>query len=165
MIVELYTFAPGSYVVAEEWNTNFNVLYTESSTQTTILQDAWNSIAFPDSDMSQIFAAINNLSDSHFIQGSSVDVAVGQEYYRSLMTGEDLDITLPNTGLNGEVRILIELTEDRSLLPFTINPNYTGTVIINHYNNNVFRAGFYYIMIYEAAGVAQVKLIWTGVLE
>lgn len=162
MIAELYTFAPGSYVVAEEWNTNFNVLVAEMSAQTTILYDARQAIAFPDSDFSQIFNQINLRSDSHYIDGDSVDVAVEQEYYRSLLNGEDLDITIPRN-MNGEARILIEISEDRSLLPF--NVNYNGTLIINHFNNYVFRAGFYYIMIYEAAGVAQVKLIWTGVLQ
>lgn len=170
MITQLYVFSPGSYVVAEEWNANFRVLYQTTSAHTEAIEDAYATIAFPDSDMSGVFAQVRARDDSHFIPGSAavvgVDIAAGHEYYKSLATGQDLFINIPHT-MNGEARILFQLQEDRQLLPFDagFDDGFQGEIIINHYNNNVFRAGYYYIMIYVTNGVAQLKLIWTGVYE
>jgi hypothetical protein len=78
-----------------------------------------------------------------------------------LANGQDLAINIP-TGLNAEARVLIRIQEDRSLLPFSVS--YDGTVNIDYgfYDYLYFRSGYYYVMIYETNGVAQVKLIWTG---
>ena len=162
MIVELYTFSPGSYVVADEWNANFNVIYKENGLQAEAISDAYDVLAFPNSDLTQVFNAVKARANSHYIDGNSVDVAVEQEYYKPLASAEALNITIPS-GLDGEARILIQTQDDRTQLDELFTINYTGTKIINHYNNNVFRAGFYYIMIYESNGIAQAKLIWTGV--
>jgi hypothetical protein len=170
MITQLYVFSPGSYVVAEEWNSNFRVLYQTASAHTEAINDAYATIAFPDSDMSGVFAQVRARDDSHFIPGTAavvaVDIAASHEYYKTLATGQDLFINISQT-MNGEARILLQLQEDRQLMPFdaAFAGGFQGEVIINHYNNYVFRAGFYYIMIYVTNGVAQLKLIWTGVNE
>lgn len=162
MITELYTFSVGSFVVAEEWNANFRVLYDTNVAHYTALVDAQNVIAFPDSDLSDVFNAVNNQFNSFAIAGNTITVAPQSEYYKTLANGEDLAITIPS-GLNSESRILIQIQEDRTLLPFSVS--YAGTTIVNYgyYNYDYFTAGYYYIMIHESNGVAQIKLIWTGV--
>ena len=160
MITELYVFSPGSYVVADEWNANFRVLEKTAVLHEEAITDAYNNVAFPNSDLSGVFAAVKSKPNSSAIPGNTVTVAPEHEYYKTLSNGQDLTINIP-TGLNAESRILIQIQEDRSLLPIVVN--YDGTLIVNHYNNNVFWTGYYYVMIYETNGVAQVKLIWTGV--
>jgi hypothetical protein len=160
MITQLYVFSPGSYVVADEWNANFRTIYKANVLHKEAIDDAYDDLAFPTSDLSGVYAAIKSKPNSHEIAGNTVVVAPEQEYYKVLSNGQDLVINIP-AGLNAEARVLIQIQEDRSLLPFSVN--YSGTKIINHYDNYVFRAGYYYIMIYETNGVAQVKLIWTGV--
>lgn len=160
MITQLYTFAPGSYVVADEWNANFRTIYNVNIAHYEAIQDAYTSLAFLNGDLSGVYTAVRSQPDSFLINGTIVTVSPECEYYKILNNGEDLVINVP-TGLNAETRILIQIQEDRSLLPFVVN--YNGTLIVNHYNNNVFWAGYYYIMIYETNGLAQVKLIWTGV--
>lgn len=159
MITELYTFAPGSFVVADEWNANFRVLYNINLEHKDSIVDAYNEVAFPDSDLSSVFTAVNNKPNSSQIPEYAVTVGPQQEYYKTLANGRDLVINIP-VGLNSESRVLIRTQNDRSLIPFSVN--YSGTKIINHDNNNVYRAGYYYIMIYETNNVAQIKLIWTG---
>ncbi|MBO7733680.1 MAG: hypothetical protein J6S67_14040 [Methanobrevibacter sp.] len=161
MITQLYTFSPGSYVAAEEWNANFKVLYNTNLAHEESLSDAYDELAFPDSDFSQIVVRAKAFQNSWLITGNTVTVAAGQEYYKVLSSAQDLTINIPSSGLNAEARVLIQLKENRSLLPFSVNYS-GGTVTINHYNNYVFRPGYYYIMIYETNKVAQVKLIWTG---
>lgn len=160
MITQLYTFALGSYVVADEWNANFRIIYNTNLAHVEAIQDAYNTLAFQGSDLSDVYAAVRSQPNCFEVSGTAVTVAPECEYFKVLGSGEDLIVNIP-TGLNAETRILIQIQEDRSLLPFVVN--YDGTLIINHYNNNVFWAGYYYIMIYETNGLAQVKLIWTGV--
>lgn len=162
MIIELFNFSPGSFVVADEWNSNFKVLYQSNDAHTEAITYAYNIYAFPDSDLTDIFNAVKNDANSHYISGNTLDktlVYAEQEYYAEVST--QMNIGIP-VGVNGEVRILVHLTSDQTLLPFNIT--YEGsTLIVNHYNNNVFRSGYYYIMIYETNNVAQAKIIWTGV--
>ena len=162
MIIQLYTFAPGSYVVADEWNANFRTIYNANLAHVEAIQDMNNKLAFKYGDLSGVYAAVRSQPNSFEISGTAVTVAPECEYFKVLGSGQDLVIDIP-TGLNAEARVLIQTQENRSLLPFSVN--YSGTKIINYgfYNYNYFRAGYYYIMIYETNGVAQVKLIWTGV--
>jgi hypothetical protein len=122
--------------------------------------DAQATIAFPNSDLTDVYNAVRSQLNSFAIPGNTVKVAPECEYYKTLANGQDLVVNIP-TGLNAEARVLIRIQEDRNLLPFRVN--YDGTLIVNHYNNFVFRSGYYYVMIYETNGLAQVKLIWTGV--
>lgn len=162
MIYELYSFSPGTFVVADEWNANFKTLYNTSSAHTESIEDAVNMIAFYDSDMTDIYNAVRLRKDSDYIFNTNVQVLAGHEYYRTLGTGERLSIEIPDRGISGECRILIELQDQRTQLPFSVS--YTGTTDIDfgYYDYEYFVPGYYYIMIYENNGLAQIKLIWTG---
>lgn len=159
MITELYNFAPGSYVVADEWNGNFSALYKTSLYHEEAIQDLTNSVAFPNSDLSAVFNAVRNSPNSHFIEGNSVLVSVEQEYYKTLSNSEDLNITVP-LGLNGEVRVLIKIQNLRTEFPFVIN--YNGQINIYYEDYKYFNPGFYYIFMAESNGLLQVKLIEIG---
>lgn len=162
MITELYLFTPGSYVVADEWNANFKTLYQVNVDHSTAITDAYNELAFPNSDFTALFNAVKSQYNSYAIAGNTVNINTENEYYKILSSGEDLVINIP-TNMCGEARILIQIQETRTLTPFTINYAGTTDIDIGFYNYEYFRPGFYYIMIYETNGVAQVKLIWTGV--
>ncbi len=159
MINQLYTFTVGTYVVADEWNANFKALANSNADCVQAIEDAEVSVAFPDDDLTQLFNAVRKKPNSFAIAGSTVIVQPECEYYKALADGEDLAIQIP-TGLNAEARVVIRTTDDRSLLPFSIL--YSGDTNITYGEDMVFPAGIYYIMIYETAGQAQVKLIWTG---
>ena len=168
MIIQLYTFAPGSYVVADEWNANFRTIYNVNLAHVEAIQDMFNKLAFKYSDLSGVYAAVRSQPNSHAVAMSggstTVNVSPEQEYYLDtpLSSSQEFMIKITDGMRGAEARILFELSEDRSTLPFGVS-YASGTTIINHYNNYVFRAGYYYVMIYETNGVAQVKLIWTGV--
>lgn len=159
MINQLYTFTVGTYVVADEWNANFKALANSNADCVQAIEDAEVSVAFPDDDLTQLFNAVRKKPNSFAIAGSTVIVQPECEYYKTLADGEDLAIQIP-TGLNAEARVIIRTTDDRSLLPFSVL--YSGDTNITYGEDMVFPAGIYYIMIYETAGQAQVKLIWTG---
>lgn len=161
MIIELYTFSPSSFVVAEEWNANFRTLQKSAIEHSDSIKDGFETLAFPDSDLTAVFNSVRGRSNSHSFNGNSItesQLYAEQEYYGEVSS--QLNVTIP-VGMNGEARILVHLLSNQSLLPFNIN--YNGTKIVNHFNNYVFRAGYYYLMIYESNNVAQVKIIWTGV--
>lgn len=164
MINELYTFSPGSFVVADEWNANFSTLNKASQQHQEAIQDANNSLAFPNSDLSNVFNAVKTQPNSFNIQGNSIDVSVEQEYYKTLTSGQNLLIIVPSN-MNGSVRILIKIPDNRNNIDDIFKITYSGTKDISYgyYNYNYFRSGFYYIMIHESNNLAQVKLIWTGV--
>lgn len=159
MINKLYSFTLGTYVVADEWNANFKALANSNADCVQAIKDAEVSVAFPDGDLTQLFNAVHKKPNSFAIAGSTVIVQPECEYYKALTDGEDLAIQIP-TGLNAEARVIIRTSDDRSLLPFSIL--YNGDTNITYGEDMVFPAGIYYIMIYETAGQAQVKLIWTG---
>lgn len=163
MINKLYTFSLGTYVVAEEWNTNFDAVNKSNIECANAIKDAEAELAFPDSDLTQLFNSVRKRPNSFKIEGNKPSVLVQPEceYYRELLDGVDLAIEIP-VGLNAESRIAIKISDNRRLLPFSVS--YKGEeLIVNHYDNYVFRAGYYFILIYETNGLAQVKLIWTGV--
>lgn len=163
MITELYTFTPGSYVVADEWNANFRVLYNFNAQHTEAIADAYTDIAFPTSDLTAVFDAVRRYPNSFAIPGDTVTVAPECEYYKTLANGEDLTIQIPSTDLNAESRVLVRILDSTTLLPITVVYNGNELLSSSTYTNFTFSSGYYYVMIYEANGVAQVKLIWTGV--
>lgn len=162
MITELYTFSTSSFVVADEWNANFNVLYNENIAHQEAIVDAQNSIAFPDSDVTDLVNAVRSQLNSFIIPGTSIVVSPECEYYKVLANGEDLVINIPDN-FDSECRILIQIQNTRTLMPFSINYNGITKINYGYYDYKYFRSGYYYIMIYETNGLAQVKLIWTGV--
>ena len=159
MINQLYTFTVGTYVVADEWNSNFKALANSNADCVQAIADAEVSVAFPDEDLSPLFNAVRKKPNSFAIAGSTVVVQPECEYYKAFTDGEDLAIQIP-TGLNAEARIAIYLPNERSLLPF--NVLYDGEQVVDYGEFDTFRQGHYFILIYETNGLAQVKLIWTG---
>lgn len=166
MITELYTFSTNSFVVAEEWNANFKTLYSVAGQHEEAINIGRETIAFPDSDFTTLFAAINSQPNSHSIEGDRIVVGTEQEYYGTLYSGQSLQIQIPKE-MNGEARVLIYLTQDVTQKFFNIA--YDGTTVIeyldNYYDGLTIPSGYYYIMIYEGNDIAQVKLIWTGVQQ
>jgi len=158
MITELYTFSPSSYVVAEEWNANFRVLYNTTLAHIEAIADAQAQIAFPDSDLTDVYNAVRSQLNSFAIPGNTVTVAPECEYYKTLANGQDLVINIPS-GMDAEARILIRIQEDRSLRPFTIN--YSGTKRETSGLITSFTAGTYILFIYETNGLAQIKITKT----
>lgn len=159
MINSLNIFLPDTNVVAEEWNANFNAIRQSNTACADAIQDAKDTLAFPD-DLSGVYSYLRRLKNSTQIVEAEVTVHAEQEYYKRLAAAQDLQITIP-VGMNGESRIAIYIPDNRSQKPFSVS--YSGSqTIINHYNDAGFDAGYYYIMIYETAGIAYVKLIWTG---
>lgn len=162
MITELYVFTPSSYVVADEWNANFRVLDQANVLHAESVTDAYNKVAFPNSDLTGVFNSVKSRSNSYLIEGDSVKVSPEYEYYKVLSSDEDLNITIP-TNTCANVRIVFSIPEDRALAlpPFTIK--YTGTKIENIGDITEYKAGTYFMFIYETNGVAQIKLVKTGV--
>ena len=160
MIIQLYTFAPGSYVVADEWNANFRTIYNANLAHVEAIQDMNNRLAFRNGDLSGVYAAVRSWPNCFEISGTAVTIAPECEYFKVLGSGEDLAISIP-ASFNSETRIIIKTQDDRTLLPFSVS--YVGTVQTSYGEDAVFPAGIYYILIYVLNNVAQVKLIWTGV--
>jgi hypothetical protein len=160
MITQLYTFSPGSYVVADEWNANFVALRKACTLHYEAIEDAYAVLLFPDSDTTQFFGVLRSQPNSTEIPGMTVILEPEHEYYKILPNGQDLTINVP-TGFSSESRIAIKIQDNRTLLPFSVL--FSGTTQITYGEDAVFPAGIYYILIYELNGVAQVKLIWTGV--
>lgn len=160
MIIQLYTFAPGSYVVADEWNANFRTIYNANLAHVEAIQDMNSTLAFKNGDLSDVYAAVRNQPNCFEISGTAVTVAPECEYYKVLGNGEDLIINIPR-GLNSEARVLIQINKLRTELPFVIT--YNGQKYITYGNYKYFNIGYYYIMIAESNGVAQVKFVEIGV--
>ena len=160
MITELYVFSPSSFVVAEEWNANFRILYDTSLAHLEAITDAQATVAFPNSDLTDVYNAVRAQQNSFAIPGNTVVVAPECEYYKTLTADETLTINIPQ-GLNAEARICLYLTADTTLRPISVA--YAGTQIIDDGGWQSFRSGYYFVLIYEANNLAQVKLLFTGV--
>jgi len=159
MIIQLYTFAPGSYVVADEWNANFRTIYNANLAHVEAIQDMNNTLAFKNSDLSGVYAAVRSQPNCFEISGTAVTVAPECEYFKVLGSGEDLVINV-GQGLNAEARILIQLPDLRTDFPFVIT--YSGQQVIMYGDYKYFNPGYYYIMIYETNGLLQAKFIEIG---
>ena len=120
MITQLYSFSPGSYVTAEEWNANFKVLDNTNKQHAEALDDAYENLAFPNGDLSQVYSRARVFANSFSIDGNTVVLSPQCEYYKVLSSGQGLTINIPE-GFNSEARILIQTQENRSLLPFSVN--------------------------------------------
>lgn len=158
MITQLYTFSAGSYVVAEEWNANFRTIHQANVLHEEAITDMQTQIALSNGDLTELFSVIKGRFNSNAIGGDSVTVAPECEYYKTLSSGEDLVINIP-TGLSGEARVLIRTQEDRPLKPFTIN--YSGTKQESLGTLATFPTGTYMLFIFEANGLAQIKVTKT----
>ena len=156
MINQLYTFTVGTYVVADEWNSNFKALANSNADCVQAIEDAEVSVAFPDDDLDSVFSAVRNKQNSWGITGDTVDVLAGQEYYGALTGTQQLTLVIPRN-MNGEARVAVRVDQERSQRFFE-----APGAFIDDGGFDKFRAGHYFILIYETNGLAQVKLIWTG---
>lgn len=160
MIIQLYTFSPSSYVVADEWNANFQTIYNTNILHVEAIIDAYATVAFPNSDFTDLFSSVYSQPNSYFVPGNTILVRPAQEYYKVLSSGQDLTINIP-TGLNSESRIWVQTQEDSALMPFIIN--YSGTKQESYGTITSFTAGTYVLFIYETNGLAQIKITKIGV--
>lgn len=156
MINSLYSFSPDSNVVADEWNANFNALAQSNNNCAVGVSDANNELAFLDSDLTGAYTAIRARQNSFPVGGTSVIVSPQCEYYKTLLSGEDLNIQVPS-GFNSEARIWIQITDERDLLPFSVA--YPGTVKTNYGGILNFQAGYYLIVLYEINNILQLKMV------
>lgn len=159
MINSLYSFSPDSNVVADEWDANFRALQDNTNNCADAIVDANNAIAFPDSDLSNLFDVVESQPNSFAIPGTTVIVAPESEYYKTLSSGEDITISVP-TGLNASARIFIKTTEQRDLPPFIIL--YNGDKTETNMGLPDYPAGMYMIFLYETNGLCMVKIVSAG---
>lgn len=162
MIERLYTFTEGTFVVASDWNANFKAIRDSIISCAGAIIDANNALAFEDTDMTAIYSQIYQRQNSFNIPGTTVTVQNDCEYYKDLNTGEHLTVTIPQTGLNGQARVIIRTKADDVLQPVTIM--YKGKEVeMSGGLAQWYEAGMKFIFIYEINGKAYAKIIKTGV--
>lgn len=168
MITQLYNFAPGSYVVADEWNGNFSALYKTNVAHEEVIQDCYDICAFPNSDLTGVFDAVKEMPNSHLIEGLEVTLSAGQEYYKTLPTGKNLLIIYPED-FYGEARILVKLEEERTGFQnrfFNMQGDANASMNIGIGTHWHFNPGFYYFVIFstrrENHHQTYMKLLYTG---
>lgn len=126
MIIELYSFTPGSYVVADEWNTNFSVLYKTASQHNTAIVDAYNLDAFPSSDLSDVYLNVYNYMNSFQFVGTSIAIlSPNVEYWQNSLETIDIgqQLVIRVGKISGEARVFFQTSgaRDPGLPPFVIN--------------------------------------------
>lgn len=109
MIYELYSFSPGTIVVADEWNSNFAVLNNNAIAQEEAIIDGNNDLALKSGDLSSVYARANTQPNSYIITGLSFNVtSPNQEFWlgNELTSSQQLNINVQK--IKGEVRILFK---------------------------------------------------------
>lgn len=173
MIAQLYQFSIGSYVIAEEWNANFRTLKEYCSEHIIAFQDSYDNLAFPNSDLTQVFNAVSNsLNVETNRPYDAVNVTNNKEFYVGPVPAQQqVHIYIPQ-GLNGESRVIFTLPElMTSDAPILVTYNgvtvslrdKTADCYVDAGSYPYYNSGLYYVMIHELNGKAQVKLISTGV--
>ncbi len=125
MINELYTFSPGSFVLADEWNANFSTLRKASNEHLLSIKDADNQLAFINGDLSGVYNGVDNFINSTSFPGTSLHITTpNTEFYNvtPITTSQQLIIDVER--INGEARVLFKTSGTRSLSPVQIN--YVG---------------------------------------
>jgi len=169
MITQLYNFSVGSFVIAEEWNANFRVLHDTCVEHAVAIEDAYDILAFPGSDLSQIFAAVRAEPNVKMNQAyTSFIVDRNTEYYVGNVPAQSPVNIVIREGMEGECRVIFTIPELMTLEPpiaiwykgVRIQPkDATADCYVNTGYYQYFNAGMYYVMIHEQNGKAQVKLI------
>lgn len=158
MINQLYVFTFGTNVIAGEWNANFNAIKDSNEQCFEAILDAQDSLAFPDGDLSGVYDAIRARPNSFEIPTDTVVVQPECEHYKTLLNGQDLNIRIPS-GFNSQARVLIQIQDDRDLMPIQIL--YDNQYIVSTGGQQTYKSGYYYVFIYETNNTAYVKLIST----
>lgn len=176
MITQLYEFSVGSYVVADEWNANFRVLNEYCIAHKISIEDAYNEVAFPTSDLTQVFNTIKAWANVN--TNASYDSVFAKRnfeiYVGPVPPQTQVQIYIESDKMtNGECRIIFTLpelmTSDAPILVYykgvavTTLKDKNGDCYIDAGAYPYYNAGTYYVMIHELNGKAQVKLISTGV--
>ena len=176
MITQLYSFSIGSFVVAEEWKATFSTLHDYCVAHALAIEDAYDTLAFPDSDLTYVFSSIRRTDTNVSMNQPYISFIVdrNREYY--VGSPSNPDVLPPQTpvniiireGMEGECRVIFRLPELMTL-EAPIRITYKGVVItpkdatadcyVNTGFYNYFNPGLYYVMIHEQNGKAQVKLI------
>lgn len=162
MITELYTFSPSSYVVAEEWNANFRVLYSANVLHQEAIVDANSKILFIGGDYSGIYSRLDNIPNSKFTDSVLQNPLVDYEYYTTIQSGGQLFIQVDRGSLNGEARVLVKIQESSQLPPVIVT--YGGTqddVVWTGGLEQWYSAGMRFIFLLERDGKLYVKMIAT----
>ena len=172
MITQLYDFAPGSYVVADEWNGNFSVLYKTNVFHAEEVQYFRDNLAFTTALLSpEVYEVAASFPNSRLIEGLDVYLQPGQEYYKVLPEGRRLNIHFTDD-FYGEARILVKLQDHRSggaNLPFW--PDVNMTLYFGTYGDLNFVPGYYFLMAFgydeptdnnNTRHFVKIKVIWTG---
>ena len=177
MITQLYDFAPGSYVVADEWNGNFSALYKTNVFHAEEVQYFRDNLAFTTALLSpEIYEVAASFPNSRLIEGLDVFLYPGQEYYKNLPAGSQLRI-FPTEDFYGEARILVNVQEQRvgeANKPFVFmeSSNIQGSFYMGYNDDLNFIPGYYYIMAFgydelveehTTRHFVKLKVIWTGV--
>lgn len=161
MITQLYVFSPGSYVVADEWNANFRVLFKANVSHQEAIVDANSVIMFQGGDYTPIYNKVNSSRNSYAIAGNTLVPSVDCEYYKEFL-GDDEQVTVAvSTGqLNGEARIVIKTPNNRTLTPliFTYNGTQDDVVWLNGISQ-WYLAGVKFVFLLERNGKLYVKMI------
>ena len=161
MITQLYTFSPSSFVLADEWNGNFSVLNKATSEHYQAIQDDYNEIAFKNSDLTNVFNAVNNYINSRSFTGTNLHItSPNVEYWNgtAITTSQQLAINVEK--INGEARVLFKTTGTRTQTPIVIN--YAGgSANINYVDNNdVWEPqGIKCVFLYETNNKLNVRLV------
>lgn len=162
MINQLYTFSVGQYVVADEWNANFDTLLEAGLLHEEAIDDANQAILFQGGDYTSVYNVINIMPNSYYIAGSAVVPTVDTEYYKEINSGEELSVIVSTGQLNGEARIVIKTNSNRMLSPVVIT--YNGTTDDVVWQNGIaqwYSAGMKFIFLLERNGKLYVKMIAT----
>lgn len=126
MIYELYSFSPGTFVVADEWNSNFTVLNNNANVQEEAIIDGNNELALKSGDLSGVYARTNAQPNSTIISGLSFNVtSPNQEFWLGNDLAPDQQLNINVQKIKGEVRILFKT--DGNIRDFSpINLTYAG---------------------------------------
>lgn len=125
MINELYTFSPGSFVMADEWNANFSALRKSANEHLSAIKDANEQLAFVNGDLSGVYSAVDNFINSSSFTGTSLHITTpNTEFYNGTDITVSQQLTINVEKINGEARVLFRTSGTRSLSPVQIN--YAG---------------------------------------
>lgn len=160
MIKKLNIFSENTYVVAEEWNANFSVLNQSNQQCSDAIADANQQLAFPDSDLTQLFQSVNSRQNSFNVVGTNVLLQPECEYYKTLAGGESLTVNVPK-GMNATARVIVKINDDRDLPPIIIS-EYEGEKIVTGLDRAKFASGCYFAFILERQDTLIVKIKRQG---
>lgn len=168
MITELYTFTPGSYVVADEWNANFSVLHNVAQQHSEAITDAYNLVAFPNGDLSGVFANVDNSINSFQFTGTSIAIlSPNMEYWQNRLETitQDQQLIIRVGKINGEARVFFQTsgTRDIALPPFLINYDGGDANIDFIDDSRVWQdAGTKCLLFYELNDKLNVRMVKAG---